>query len=73
MEKRGVDSRLLEEVLVKLCKGEALDDTHKDHLLLGRSDPERECHITPDWLLIYVLEGNKVRLVRTGTHSELFR
>ncbi|MCX6054213.1 MAG: type II toxin-antitoxin system YafQ family toxin [Chloroflexi bacterium] len=73
MEKRGVDSNLLEEVLEKLCKGETLDEAYKDHLLQGRSDPERECHITPDWLLIYVFEGDKVRLVRTGTHSDLFK
>jgi len=73
MEKRGADSPLLEEVLEKLCKGEALEEVYKDHLLQGRSDPERECHITPDWLLIYVFEGDKVRLVRTGTHADLFK
>ncbi|MCX6053882.1 MAG: type II toxin-antitoxin system YafQ family toxin [Chloroflexi bacterium] len=39
-------------------RGETLNEVYKDHLLQGRSDPERECHITPDWLLIYVFEGD---------------
>lgn len=73
MEKRGADSSLLEEVLEKLCKGETLEPHHKDHLLQSRIDPERECHITPDWLLIYVIEDDKVRLIRTGTHADLFK
>jgi mRNA interferase YafQ len=73
MGKRGADSGLLEAVLEKLCVGEALEPVYKDHLLLGRSDPERECHIAPDWLLIYVIDGDRVRLIRTGTHSDLYK
>jgi len=73
MKKRGAELEKLRVVVGKLRRGENLDPHHQDHLLLGRSDPEHECHISPDWLLIYVLEEDVVKLVRTGTHSDLFK
>ncbi|MCX6055450.1 MAG: type II toxin-antitoxin system YafQ family toxin [Chloroflexi bacterium] len=73
MKKRGVELERLRIVIGKLRRGEELYPHHQDHLLQGRSDPERECHITPDWLLVYVLEDDVVKLVRTGTHADLFK
>jgi mRNA interferase YafQ len=60
------------EIINRLANDVALELKHKDHLLIGEWQPCRECHIKPDWLLIYKLEHDKLILVRTGTHSELF-
>ena len=72
--KRGYDTKLMEEIIQKLARGEQLPEKNKDHSLSGDYIGCRECHITPDWLLIY--EINKGELVlyltRTGTHSDLF-
>lgn len=72
--KRGFDMRLLDEVVTKLQKGEKLDDKYKDHALLGNYNDFRECHIQPDWLLIYRIDDEELELYlfRTGTHSDLF-
>jgi len=73
-EKRGYDLNLLTTVIRKLAAGETLDERYKDHPLKGRYTGCRECHITPDWLLIY--EKIDIALIlyltRTGTHSDLF-
>ena len=73
-KKRGYDMRLLTEVLKKLEKGEPLPPKNRDHALSGNFDGCRECHITPDWLLVYekVEEELILYLTRTGTHSDLF-
>ncbi len=57
-----------------LASGEPLSEKHKDHSLSGNYTGCRECHITPDWLLIYEIEDNELilYLTRTGTHSDLF-
>ena len=72
--KGGYDTKLMEEIIQKLARGEQLPEKNKDHSLSGDYIGCRECHITPDWLLIY--EINKGELVlyltRTGTHSDLF-
>lgn len=72
--KRGYDTKLMEEIIQKLAREEQLPEKNKDHSLGGDYIGCRECHITPDWLLIY--EINKGELVlyltRTGTHSDLF-
>ena len=64
----------MEEIIQKLVRGEQSPEKNKDHFLSGDYIGCRECHITPDWLLIY--EINKGELVlyltRTGTHSDLF-
>ena len=61
-------------VIEKLANLEKLDDKYKDHSLLGEYKGLRECHIEPDWLLIYYIENNTLTLVlaRLGSHSDLF-
>lgn len=72
--KRGYDIRLLEEVIEILASGNLLPEKYKDHKLSGDYKDFRECHITPDWLLIYQINDNELilYLTRTGTHSDLF-
>lgn len=72
--KRGYDIKLMEEIIQKLAKGETLLDKNKDHPLSGDYTGCRECHITPDWLLIYEIDNGELilYLTRTGTHSDLF-
>ncbi len=72
--KRGYDVKLLEEVLNILVQEKALPQKYLDHSLAGNYDGYRECHITPDWLLIYKVEKDTITLslTRTGTHSDLF-
>ena len=73
--KRGLDISLLEDIVVKLKSGIPLDIKHKDHSLSGNYKGYRECHIQPDWLLIYLIEGDilTLTLVDTGTHADLFK
>ena len=73
-KKRGLKMELLEEVSAVLAMGETLAEKHKDHALTGNWAGHRECHILPDWLLIYRIEGEVLvlTLTRTGTHSDLF-
>ena len=72
--KRGYDIRLFEEVIEMLVTGNELPPKYKDHSLIGDYADCRECHITPDWLLIYQIKENELilYLTRTGTHSDLF-
>lgn len=72
--KRGYNIALLEEVLSLLQQGVTLPEQYHDHSLSGNYAGHRECHITPDWLLIYKVEQNVLilTLTRTGTHSDLF-
>lgn len=72
--KRSMKIELLEEVIAMLAMGETLPDKHKDHTLTGNWVGHRECHILPDWLLIYRIEDEVLvlTLARTGTHSDLF-
>ena len=70
--KRGYDVKLLEAVLDHLIQETTLPQTHLDHPLAGNYAGHRECHITPDWLLIYKVEKDILSLTRTGTHSDLF-
>lgn len=74
IQKRGYDLRLLKAVIVKLANGEVLEEKYKDHELSGNFISCRECHVTPDWLLIYEIheESLILYLTRTGTHSDLF-
>ena len=73
-KKRQLDLILLEEVVVILAKGEELPKACKDHPLKDALLGLRECHIKPDWLLIYSIDDNELELflIRTGTHSDLF-
>ena len=72
--KRSMKIELLEEVIAMLAMGETLPDKRKDHALTGNWVGHRECHILPDWLLIYRIEDEVLvlTLARTGTHSDLF-
>ncbi len=72
--KRGYDIKLLEEVVNRLANEEALEPKYKDHSLSGNYSGFRECHITPDWLLIYQIINDELVLFlsRTGSHSDLF-
>ena len=72
--KRGYDTRLLESVIDILSSGQALPQKYCDHDLQGKYSGCRECHITPDWLLIYEIKETELILclMRTGTHSDLF-
>lgn len=72
--KRGYNAKLLEEVLYLLLQEKALPQKHLDHPLSGDYTGHRECHITPDWLLIYKVDKDTLvlTLTRTGTHSDLF-
>lgn len=72
--KRGLDENKLNEIILKLIKGEELPPKNRDHNLSGDYKGYRECHISPDWLLIYGrdITVKIVTLIRTGTHSDLF-
>ena len=72
--KRGYNMNLMEKVVDTLASGNVLEAKHKDHALSGEFIGCRECHITPDWLLIYEIDNGELvlYLTRTGTHSDLF-
>ncbi|MBE9042700.1 type II toxin-antitoxin system YafQ family toxin [Oscillatoriales cyanobacterium LEGE 11467] len=73
-EKQGKDLNKLGNVLIALLRGKALPQKYFDHQLTGEMREYRECHLEPDWLLIYQLrkEEKVVTLIRIGSHSELF-
>lgn len=73
-KKRGLDLSLLEEVVNKLANQEVLEEKYHDHALSGDYADFRECHIKPDWLLVYAIDDEELELFlfRTGSHSDLF-
>ena len=73
--KRNKNISLLDEVIRKLANGEKLPAKNRDHDLSGAWIGYRECHIQPDWLLVYRLDGDVLllTLTRTGSHSDLFK
>ena len=73
-QRRGYDLNLLTAVIKQLAAGEPLPAKNRDHALSGDYAGCRECHIAPDWLLIYEIDGQELflYLTRTGTHSDLF-
>ena len=72
--KRGLDENLLDDIIKLLINEKPLPAKNKNHMLVGNYRGCRECHITPDWLLIYSVDNgiNLLTLVRTGSHSDLF-
>lgn len=72
--KRGLKIDLLEQIVASLADGLALPEKNKDHALTGNWIGHRECHILPDWLLVYRIEEDVLvlTLARTGSHSDLF-
>ncbi len=73
--RRGFNIELLDDMIRKLASGEILEEKYKDHALTGKWTGYRECHIQPDWLLVYHIKENVLVLTlsRTGTHSDLFK
>ena len=73
-KKRGCDLSKLDTVIELLCENQILPEVYHDHCLGGNYKDYRECHIEPDWLLIYQIKNDTLTLVlfRTGTHSDLF-
>ena len=72
--KRHLDIELLDNIIRSLSRGETLPEKNQDHALTGDWVGHRECHILPDWLLVYRIEDDVLvlTLARTGTHSDLF-
>ncbi len=73
-KKRGLDISLLEDVVNKLMTDKPLEEKYHNHQLVGNFKDVWECHIQPDWLLVYRVDGEELLLFlsRTGTHSDLF-
>ena len=74
MAKRGCDLKKLNSIVNRIAAGETLEPKHKVHNLIGNYAGFSECHIEPDWLLVYRIDGDDLILFlfRTGTHSDLF-
>ena len=72
--KRRLDIALLDDIIRALSRGDTLPEKNKDHPLSGNWTGHRECHILPDWLLIYQIHDEELILIltRTGSHSDLF-
>ena len=73
MGRRGRDLAKLMGVVRELAAGRGLDPKHRDHPLGGSWVPSRDCHVEPDWILIYTAGKDWLRLERTGTHADLFK
>lgn len=71
--RQGKDVETLKAVMAKLASQDRLDAKYRDHRLTGEFKERRECHIEPDWLLIYKVDSDKIIFERTGSHSELFK
>ena len=73
MGKRGYEMKKLRAVIEKLVNEEELEPRYKDHPLQGKYADARDCHVSSDWILVYAIVENELRLIRTGTHSDLFQ
>jgi mRNA interferase YafQ len=73
MKKRGKNLEKLKIIIRSLVAEEPIDDIHRDHKLIGNWKGRRECHLEADWLLIYLVESDRVVFERTGAHSDLFQ
>ena len=75
MKKRGYDLAQLDAVIDRLRQGKKLEERHRDHALTGNFAGFRECHVRPDWLLVYLVEQDILTLtmVDTGSHADIFR
>ncbi|MFA4837283.1 MAG: type II toxin-antitoxin system YafQ family toxin [Dehalococcoidia bacterium] len=72
IKKRGKDISKLKEMLETIASGKELESRYRNHMLIGQYASVRECHVEPDWLLLYKLSESEVVLMRTGTHADLF-
>lgn len=73
MQKRSKDMEKLRKIMRKLQKQEALEPKHNDHPLAGEFKDSRDCHVEPDWVLIYRVAEGTIYFERTGSHSDLFQ
>ena len=72
-EKQGRDTSFFKTVIYRLCRGETLEPHFQDHELKGKWKGMRECHLLPNWLLVYEQHEDEIILHRLGTHAELFK
>jgi len=72
-KKRGYDLRKMTTLILLLGQGELKERQYLDHPLKGKYEGLRECHLSPDWLLIYLSTDEEVTLINSGTHADLFR
>jgi mRNA interferase YafQ len=72
-KKRGKDTDKLKDVIRSIVGGLPLEERFTDHALGGKWSGSRDCHIEPDWILIYRVDDNSPYLERKGSHSDLFR
>ena len=72
MRKRGKDIEKLKALVTRLASGQALAPRYRPHALAGEWKNCRDCHLEPDWILIYSADERHLRLERTGSHSDLF-
>lgn len=72
MMKRGKDISKIKILVRALSQGQSLAPAHRDHPLHGKWSGSRDCHIEPDWVLIYTSDDKSLKLERTGSHSDLF-
>jgi len=70
---RGKDLEKLKSLVRTISTGDPLESRHHDHPLSGKWTGSRDCHVEPDWVLIYRIDGDSLYLERTGSHSDLFR
>ena len=73
MQKRGYDMAKLRRLLEHLAGDNPHPQQYQDHPLLGNHAGARDCHVEPDWVLIYAIVEKELRLLRTGTHADLFK
>jgi len=69
--KQGLDVAHLKAVMAQLQRQEKLDSKYHDHFLTGNWKGVKECHLAPDWLLLYRIEGDSIVFIRTGSHTEV--
>ncbi len=72
MQRRRKSQEKIKKIINKLINEEQLSPHHKDHKLIGNYKGRRECHVEPDWLLIYKIMSAEIIFERTGAHSDLF-
>jgi mRNA interferase YafQ len=73
IRKQGKQIEKLKEIVRRLAEGQPLEPRHRDHALIGPLKGSRDCHVEPDWLLIYRTDGESLYLERTGSHSDIFK
>ncbi len=73
MQRRGKDIQRMKAVILDLIAEKQLDRQFRDHVLVGDYKGRRECHIEPNWLLVYKVADNEIIFERTGTHPDLFK